>query len=562
MLTIIQNTCKSILLYNGKPVLLSRLITQSKLFASIQRSTRFNISKIKYSHDYSLPVLACCGNFRRNSYVTLRKDPSCNNPLNQSFIYLSLCSTRCKWFSTTRNCKSEKEDEKESDNENDSLSDDILDKEYELWSREVLPVAGAHSVLIIQPYIKWGSGKKRNTTVDLQLAEAVALIESLHGWRVNDKMALGLKSFEKKTFFGSGNFDTLRLQIRRDPRITAVFISTKMLRSVQHREIQTQFGVPVFDRYTIVIQLFRQHAVSREAKLQVAMAEIPYMWSRLRGGNEGTDKRTVGQTPYEIRKEVLENRERKLKLAITKLRNHRQLLRVKRNKMEYPIVAVVGYTNAGKTSLIKALTGDENMQPENRLFATLDVSTHMGVLPCRMQVLYIDTIGFISDIPTELLESFVATLEDALFADVIVHVIDASHPDREAQFEIVLKTLQRLQLSTDVMDNIVHVRNKHDLVEGDSESIDDTALPVSALTQFGISDLQKKIEEAVLNQTDRVALAISVPQGGREASWLYKEATVTESEADPRNAQNLLMHVIITKTQLNRFRHYFIKGNN
>ncbi|GLH11656.1 Putative GTP-binding protein 6 [Gryllus bimaculatus] len=365
-----------------------------------------------------------------------------------------------------------KDDDTEVDDDYLKTIDSSEDNVFEKWSRELLPVADKHSVFVIQPHVKWGTKKKWNTTPELQLEEAVALVQSLHG------------------------------------------------------ELQRAFGVPVFDRYTIIIHLFRQHATSREAKLQVAMAEIP---SQLNDRDEGTiDKRGGtggvqgvgggGETVVEIQKQSLALRETKIKQALEKLRKHRTLLRAKRQKMEYPVVAVVGYTNAGKTSLIKALTGDKNMQPENKLFATLDVTNHMGMLPCRMKVLYVDTVGFISDIPTNLLESFTATLEDALLADVILHVMDVSHPDRMAQAENVKSTLQNLQITSDTLKNIIVVGNKIDLVPNDIPFENDEGIPVSAVKELGLTVLKRRIQEVILEATDRKFLIIRVPMGGTEAS--------------------------------------------
>lgn len=168
------------------------------------------------------------------------------------------------------------------------------------------------------------------------------------------------------------------------------------------------FKVPVMDRYSVVIQILRVHATSRESKLQVALAEIPYVWKHL--GDHGS----LGQLG-DAQKLLLRCREKQIKTELEAVRGHRQLLR-KRRSAHYPTIAVVGYTNAGKTALIKALTSEEAIQPKNKLFATLEITAHGGVLPCNLNVIFMDTIGFMADIPTGLLECFVATLEDALVA--------------------------------------------------------------------------------------------------------------------------------------------------
>lgn len=158
--------------------------------------------------------------------------------------------------------------------------------------------------------------------------------------------------------------------------------------------------------------ILRLHATSAHAKLQVKLAEIPFLKSRL----TKIDARGIPVGNLEKRKLILDNKEQKILKEIGKLRGDREQRRNSRKLRNYPIVAVVGYTNSGKTSLIKALTGEDSLQPKNVLFATLDVTMHAGYLPSNLEVLYVDTVGFISDIPTNLIECFIATLEDAMYA--------------------------------------------------------------------------------------------------------------------------------------------------
>lgn len=165
------------------------------------------------------------------------------------------------------------------------------------------------------------------------------------------------------------------------------------------------------DRFSVVIQILRLHATSHESKLQVALAEIPYIWRQL-----GVQDQVTRSKLTDSQKLNLRNREKRIKTELENVRNRRQSIRNRRVLKQFPVIAVVGYTNAGKTSLIKALTNEMTMQPRNQLFATLDITAHGGILPCNLNVIYMDTIGFMSDIPTGLIECFVATLEDAMFA--------------------------------------------------------------------------------------------------------------------------------------------------
>lgn len=184
------------------------------------------------------------------------------------------------------------------------------------------------------------------------------------------------------------------------------------LNQLQKHFLEDVFGVPVMDRFSIVIQILKAHATSRDAKLQISLAELPYIWQQL-----GTDNsQFVRSQLTDSQKMMLRNRERRIKNELKDIRVSRKRVRTWRSNKEIPIVAVVGYTNAGKTSLIKALTNKESLLPQNKLFATLDVTAHEGRLPSNVRVLYIDTIGFMSDIPTGLFQCFITTLEDAMSA--------------------------------------------------------------------------------------------------------------------------------------------------
>lgn len=281
-------------------------------------------------------------------------------------------------------------------------------------------VATAQQVLILQPYVKWAA--KRNTPGDVhpndQLAEAIALVNSLPNWKVARGLKVPLESLERKTLFGSGKLAELKnlvADLRQEQQLSCLFVSKGTLSFSQKQFLESEFRLPVLDRYSVVIQILRLHATSAEAKLQVAMAELPYIWAQAKDASI-TQTRRQGYALTDLQKEILRTRERKLRAELERVRRQRQLLRQKRKQQNYPIAAVVGYTNAGKTSLIKTLTIEDSLVPRNQLFATLDVTAHAGLLPCNLQLIYMDTVGFMSDLPTGLFECFVATLEDAMLA--------------------------------------------------------------------------------------------------------------------------------------------------
>ncbi|XP_017104664.2 putative GTP-binding protein 6 [Drosophila bipectinata] len=430
-------------------------------------------------------------------------------------------------------------------------------------------IATSQQVLILQPYVKWAAKRQPSLTdvrPDDQLAEASALVHSLPNWQVAKALKVPLESLEKKTLFGSGKLAELKAlvtELRQERHLTCLFVSKGTLSFAQKRFLEAEFRLPVMDRYSVVIQILRLHATSAEARLQVAMAELPYIWAQAKDASV-TQTRRQGYALTDLQKEILRTRERKLRAELDRVRRQRQLLRQKRKQQNYPIVAVVGYTNAGKTSLIKALTVEDALQPRNQLFATLDVTAHAGCLPCNLEVIYMDTVGFMSDLPTGLFEGFVATLEDAMLADVIIHVQDLSHPCHVAQRNHVEATLRSLAFNmsggdstTSQLPPIINVYNKCDLIPIKSQTSSETDHHISARTQMGLDSLLVDIEQQILLATGRKKLQMRVPNGGQEMAWLYKNAAVVETMADEKNPEWLMMQVVITQRTLDQFKRQF-----
>ncbi|XP_030559565.1 putative GTP-binding protein 6 [Drosophila novamexicana] len=436
-------------------------------------------------------------------------------------------------------------------------------------------VATAQHVFILQPYVKWSA--KRTTpndvTPDDQLAEATALIHSLPNWQVARSLKVPLESLERKTLFGSGKLAELKqlmTDLRQERQVTCLFVSKGTLSFAQKQFLETEFQLPVLDRYSVVIQILRLHATSAEARLQVALAELPYIWALAKDASV-TQTRRQGYSLSDLQKEILRTRERKLRAELDGVRRQRQLLRQKRKQQNYPVAAVVGYTNAGKTSLIKALTVEDKLQPRNQLFATLDVTAHAGNLPCNQQLIYMDTVGFMSDLPTGLFECFVATLEDAMLADIIIHVQDLSHPCHSAQRGHVESTLRSLAFSIAGGDSsvsqlppIINVYNKCDLLTPKAQLAAVVQQPntevghlISARAQTGLEPLLKDVEKQILAATGRRKLQVRVPSGGPEMAWLYKNAAVVDTRADEQNAEKILMRVVISQRTLEQFKREF-----
>ncbi|KAM3619042.1 uncharacterized protein V6R79_002068 [Siganus canaliculatus] len=453
--------------------------------------------------------------------------------------------------------------------EEEEDEDYIGDREVEELFQQQVPAGigeGEHRVFIVHPDVKWGSRKQHLTTAELMMAEAEGLVNTLDNWRVVDKIILSTKTPEKKRIFGKGNFQALTEKIRRTVGITAVLVNVERLSPLSERELEEAWGVKVFDRYSVVLHIFRCNARTKEAKLQISLAEIPLLRSRLKNevanlDQQGGGSRYIGgsgETLLEVQQRLLKEREMKIRSALEKLRKKRHLLRAQRKHKEFPVVSVLGYTNCGKTTLIKALTGDSGLQPRNQLFATLDVTVHAGQLPSHMTVLYVDTIGFLSQLPHQLIDSFSATLEDIKHSDLLVHVRDISHPETVNQKVNVLNVLRNLQIPDRLMNTMIEVHNKTDLIDN-YQSADPHSLPISALEERGLDELKRAMEAAIVDSTGKHILDVTVDLSTSQLSWLYKEATVQDVQVNADEG-SAVVKVIISTAALGRYKKLFAAG--
>ena len=243
--------------------------------------------------------------------------------------------------------------------------------------------------------------------------------------------------------------------------------------------------------------------------------------------------------------------EKKIKRKLAeKLKNRVQISSQRKDK-RMPIVAVFGYTNAGKTSFIKMLTEDKKMQPQNKLFATLDITYHhMAGAANAHNIIFADTIGFISDIPHTLVESFKTTINDALDADLFVHLVDFSHPDREAQVKSVVEILTELAPGDKIKDMLT-VYNKCDLVSPKSLCADDGSTGdsyfISCKTGFGFTEIKEHLKRVAYKKLGFIELKLKVGQGSEALSFLYKNASIKHVGQCDEDAQFLVVNVLINK---------------
>lgn len=491
------------------------------------------------------------------------------------------------FYSNTRNlytncCLLKSSDDSSEDINSDSdvlaTAEDFADVPLDLsdlYEDQYLNPSQGHKVFIVHPAIKtrrrdeFPDGTSTQLTNDWQLAEACSLIDALPHWTIVGKEIVQVPQLDKSQFFSKGIFYQVLSLITGNSEKTAVFVNTSLLSGLQLATLQKVWHVPVYDRYTIILQIFHLRARTAEAKLQLKLAEVPYYRSRLRGMHIGTlDQQRgglnyiggSGETWIDTRYRIMAEKELRIRKKLDSLKKKRHLLWRERKKKELPLVAVVGYTNAGKTSLIRALTKDTNLQPWDQVFATLDVTCHAGYLGNRVKVVYMDTVGFISNIPTNLIEAFSATLEDVSRADVIIHVKDVSHPCLQMHSTTVMETLTKLRLHSDLMDNVIDVNNKVDLITN-SSGICANGIGVSTVTGEGITQLLELLEDAVIKQTGRVEKLLKIPQSGPHLAWLYKEATVKHCQPVDDDGESILVSVVMTRASYEKFCAQFSNKN-
>lgn len=308
------------------------------------------------------------------------------------------------------------------------------------------------------------------------------------------------------TYVGKGKVE----EIRRMLAATGAdgIVCDDELTSVQYRNLEDLLGVKVMDRTMVILDIFARHAKSSEGKIQVELAQLRYGLSRLTGKGQalsrqggGIGTRGPGEKKLEVDRRRMKSRISQLKKELRDMVEHRELTRKQRGKKELPVAAIVGYTNAGKSTLLNALT-DAGILAQDQLFATLDTTTRLLELPGKQQMLLTDTVGFIRKLPHHLVEAFRSTLEEAKYVDYILHVVDASSPQMEKQMYIAYQTLDMLGVRDK---KIVTLFNKMDLLEEGEILRDfraDQTICISAKTGQGLEDVRMAL--ARLLREDKV----------------------------------------------------------
>ena len=388
------------------------------------------------------------------------------------------------------------------------------------------------TVWIVQPTSKFNSSAQGGSHL---ISEAFALTKALPRTKISGSTIVKIEKPSPREFFGKGKVEELSSILKLN-KIKLVIINGQ-ISPIQQQNLEKKWNVKILDRTALILEIFSDRAVTKEGVLQVEMAALTYQRSRLvrawthlerqRGGLGFVGG--PGETQIESDKRAIDSHLVRLKRQLEKIKKTRDLHRKSRAKVPFPILALVGYTNAGKSTLFNLLTG-ANEFSENMLFATLDPKMRSINLDNNSKVILSDTVGFISNLPTELIAAFRATLEEVLSADLIIHVRDISHVNTEDQDYEVNRVLQSLGVSDNTP--ILEVWNKIDLLEPEKRnSLKNTAnrrkniCAISSLTHDGINSFIKEVKRKIEPKKFFDTLIVPFEFGDRKA-WLHKNGVV------------------------------------
>jgi GTP-binding protein HflX len=399
----------------------------------------------------------------------------------------------------------------------------------------VSDVARGERALVVVPE-RVGDGARRST--EARVEEAAGLAQAI-GVDVVAKRAFRLRQLRPATLLGKGQVEEIAGLARENE--AGLLIVDAPLTPVQQKSLEEQVGTKVIDRTSLILEIFGERAATAEGRLQVELAHLDYQAGRLvrtwthlerqRGGFGFLGG--PGETQIEADRRLIRDRMARIRRELEQVKRTRALHRGRRQRAPWPVIALVGYTNAGKSTLFNMMTGDE-VVAEDMLFATLDPTMRNVKIPGFDKAILSDTVGFVSDLPTELIAAFRATLEEVASADLLIHVRDMAHPDREAQAQDVEDVLTSLGIGEGEGPARLEAWNKVDLLNDDERQAllseagrRDDVVPISALTGWGMDNLKGRISQSLQSGTQVHRIRLDASEGSRLA-WLHSRGEVLD----------------------------------
>ena len=396
---------------------------------------------------------------------------------------------------------------------------------------------------------------KAQTATDETLEELDALLETAGGF-CTGKVLQNRHTPDSHSFIGEGKAQEVRMLVEATASTMVIFDNE--LSPGHIRALEEILGVTVLDRSALILDIFAQRAKTKEGRLQVELAQYQYLLPRLsgmgkslsrQGGGIGT--RGPGETKLESDRRHIRERITRLQHELEQVRQVRSVQRERRMKNSVPVVAIVGYTNAGKSTLLNQLTG-AGIPANNRLFDTLDTTSRQLTVSDNLDVVLSDTVGFIAKLPHHLVDAFRATLEELEYADLLLHVIDASDPNRQEHIEVVDKLISKLAKPGT---KVLRCYNKADLVESTDIPIGEDVVKISARHGYGMKELLQAIENALGHSRHHVVLTLPYSQGGL-VDTLHKNAQVKGVEY---TGEGIVVETVLDPILYGRLKEYITK---